>query len=182
MIVRVLRALRARLSTHVRDLVVNGIAASTLAPRSVRRRLYRLSGMDVRTSSISPRCFFGGPRVTVGSRTFVNYGCFFDCLAPIEIGRDCAIGMNAQFVTSTHQKGGPQRRAGPAFGAPIRIADGCWIGAGAIVLPGVSVGKGCVIAAGAVVTGDCPAHGLYAGNPARRIKDLPEDALRETET
>ncbi|WP_372495087.1 acyltransferase [Nocardioides pinisoli] len=52
--------------------------------------------------------------------------------------------------------------------------NGAWIGAAVTVLPGVTIGPGCVVAAGSVVTADCQANGLYAGVPARRIRDLPD--------
>jgi maltose O-acetyltransferase len=52
------------------------------------------------------------------------------------------------------------------------IEDGCWIGAGATILPGVTVRAGCIVASGAIVTKDCEPNGLYAGNPARRIREL----------
>lgn len=56
---------------------------------------------------------------------------------------------------------------------PITVGDGCWIGARAVILPGVTIGDGCVIAAGAVVSKDCAPNGMYAGVPARRIRELP---------
>ncbi|WP_247602466.1 DapH/DapD/GlmU-related protein [Gordonia rubripertincta] len=56
---------------------------------------------------------------------------------------------------------------------PIVVGDYCWIGAGAIILPGVVVGEGCIISAGAVVIRDCEPNGLYAGVPAIRKRDLP---------
>jgi len=166
---------RSHLAVHLHDLVVNGVAASTLIPRRMRWALYRIRGIPVATHQISPRCFFGGRQISIGPGTFVNYGCFFDSLAPIDIGSDCAIGMHARFITSTHRPGGPQRRAGAPYGAPITVGAGCWIGAGATILPGVTIGEGCIIGSGAVVTGDCPPHTLCAGNPARRIRDLAAD-------
>ncbi|WP_447643573.1 acyltransferase [Nocardioides zeae] len=54
----------------------------------------------------------------------------------------------------------------------MEIGNGAWIGARALILPGVSVSEGCVIAAGAVVNRNTEPHGLYAGVPARRIRDL----------
>lgn len=54
------------------------------------------------------------------------------------------------------------------------MEDGCWLGGNVTVLPGVTIGRGCVIAAGAVVTKSCDPNGLYAGVPARRIRDLDE--------
>ena len=75
-------------------------------------------------------------------------------------------------VTGSHQLGDRRRRAGPPLPRPVRIGSGCWLGARVIVLPGVTIGPGCIIAAGAVVAQDCAADGLYAGVPARRLRDL----------
>ncbi|PZU62885.1 DapH/DapD/GlmU-related protein [Sphingobium sp.] len=53
------------------------------------------------------------------------------------------------------------------------IHNGCWIGLGVTILPGIVIGEGCVIAAGSVVNKNCEKNGLYAGVPAKRVKDLP---------
>lgn len=166
---------RNRLALLTRDVWVNGIGAWPIWPGKVRQLLYRAYGMDILSGGVSPGCFFGSPLVRIGPGTTVNYRCFFDSLERIEIGRDCAIGMEVLFCTSTHQLGGPSRRAGPPYGLPIRVGDGCWIGGRAILLPGVTVGDGCVVAAGAVVTKTCEPNGLYAGIPAERIRDLPRE-------
>nr|WP_243895920.1 acyltransferase [Paenibacillus sp. F411] len=78
------------------------------------------------------------------------------------------------FCTDTHEIGTSDERGGERKLLPIKVDDGCWIGARVTILPGVTVGQGCIIAAGAVVTKDCEPNGLYAGVPARRIKDLSE--------
>jgi len=72
-----------------------------------------------------------------------------------------------------HEVGPADQRAGKRVDRPIRIGDGTWIATRAVVLAGVTIGRGCVIAAGAVVTRDCEPHGLYAGAPAARRRDLP---------
>jgi len=155
------------------DGLVNGLAASKLTPRPVRYAIYRLCGMQVQSPSILAGSFFLGPRIHIGRGTFVNYRCFFENnLAPIEIGENCSIAMEVMFCTGTHKLGGRAHRAGPAVGGAIRVQPGTWIGTRAVLLPGVTVGAGCVIAAGAVVTQDCAPHGLYAGVPARRIRNL----------
>jgi acetyltransferase-like isoleucine patch superfamily enzyme len=164
---------RALLGAATRDIVLNMVAASPLVPRTVRWLIYRAWGVRAATRAIMPRCFVGGSHLMLGRRTFVNYGCFFDTSSPIVIGSDCAFGMQVLLCTSTHGLGGPRRRGGRLESKPITIDDGCWIGARTVVLPGVHIGPGCVVAAGSVVTRDCAPHGLYAGNPARRVKDLP---------
>ena len=65
---------------------------------------------------------------------------------------------------------------------PIRVEAGSWLGAGVLVLPGVTIGHGSVIAAGAVVTKSTCADGLYAGVPARRVRDLPAGTIRSSDS
>ncbi len=76
------------------------------------------------------------------------------------------------FCTTTHKMGTSERRAKEVIEKSIVIGSGTWIGARATIIPGVYVGNGCVIAAGAIVSKDCEPNGLYAGVPARRIKNL----------
>lgn len=140
--------------------------------RKGRWLLLRAAGIKTRAWNIAPGCFFGGTNITIGQGTYVNRECLFDGFASIAIGERCAIGMRVMFVTSSHEPGGPERRAGKLSGRPITVGDGCWIGSGAVLLPGVTVGDGCVIAAGAVVRSDCEPHTMYAGVPARRVKTL----------
>lgn len=92
--------------------------------------------------------------------------------ADITIGNNVGIGFRVTFINSSHQVGSGGHRAGKGFARSIVVEDGCWIGANAIILPGVTIGKGCVIGAGALVTKDCDPNGLYIGVPARRIKTL----------
>ena len=168
-----------RFDLLMRDLVVNGIASWALWPGQFRRQIYQAYGMEIETPGISPGCFFGSPRVSIGAGTTVNYRCFFDSFATIRIGRSCAIGMEVLFCTSTHELGPPEKRAGRPTGTRITVGDGCWIGARAVILPGVTIENGCLIAGGAVVTKDCAANGLYAGVPARRVRDLPQAPERD---
>lgn len=172
--------------TVIRDFTINVVAASVFWPPYMRCFLYRAVGMKVQTYKIYPRCFFGGTRIRIGRGTIVSYNCFFDASAPITIGNGCAIADNVQFCTSTHAIGTCDRRAGDRIVRPICVEDGCWIGTRAIILPGITIGAGCVIAAGALVLHDCEPNGLYAGVPAKRMRDLTvhderlESPLEET--
>lgn len=133
-------------------------------------------GMDVRTDPwlIRSGTRFMGPHLTVGERSFINHDCFFENEQErVTIGADCKVGMRVLFCTASHEVGPSSRRGGVEIKAPIKVEDGVWIGADSTILPGVTIGRGCIVAAGAVVATDCEPDGLYAGVPARRIRDLP---------
>jgi len=108
----------------------------------------------------------------IGAGSFINDSVFID-RGPVTLGRNVYVGPRAVIITAEHPVGGPELRAAEGAPVPVRVGDGTWIGANATILPGVTIGSGCVIAAGAVVTRDCDPNGLYAGIPARRVKDLP---------
>lgn len=115
---------------------------------------------------------FEGGRITVGEGCFINRGCYFDATGPIRIGRNVTVGHGVALVTASHAVGGPHARAGAVTARHVNVGDGVWIGANAIILPGVTIGAGSIIAAGAVVTRDVPGNVLVAGNPAVVKKEL----------
>jgi len=151
------------------------LAAADATPASLRGRLYRSMGLDIRTEPhrIRSGLFVTGPRLTVGVGAFVDHAVFVENeVAPVVIGDRARIGLRVLLCTATHTIGPSADRAGEDVEAPVTIGQGAWIGAGATVLPGVTVGAGCVVAAGSVVGEDCAPDGLYAGVPARRVRDL----------
>ncbi|RUR01240.1 acyltransferase [Labedella endophytica] len=156
-----------------RDLIM-ALASARLMPHRYRALLVSQAGVRVGEGVL----FMGGidivgnAEVTFGRGVFVNHRCYFDAAAPITVGDNVQIGDNVRIITSTHEMGGPERRASKSLSLAVTIATGVWIGSGATVLPGLSVGQGCMIAAGSVVTRDCEDNGLYAGVPARRIREL----------
>lgn len=153
------------------------IAPSPMIPVSVRGKLLKLAGIKIETATIRSKCYFSNPNIEIGKNTFINsHSKFYSTekgAGYIKIGANCDIAMNVLITTMTHDIGDKSRRAGSNQYLPVTIGDGCWIGANATILPGVTIGDGCIIAAGAVVNKDCEPNGLYAGVPARRIKDLP---------
>lgn len=155
-----------------RDLVLNSLIASPLVPRPLRWRALRLYGLRIDKCFVSPGVWFGSSQISIGRGTFVNYGCMFNASGGIHVGSRVSIGMRSVFVTSSHEIGGPEHRAGRATSSPIVVGDGAWIGANVTILPGVTVGRGCVIAAGSVVTRDCEPDSVYAGVPARKVRTL----------
>ncbi len=162
------------LRTAAWDAAVNRLAGSSCVPRVGRYLIYRAVGLEVGSPALAPGIYIQSRRLRVGPRSFVNRGVRVYCgWATVTIGSRVQVAMGVTFVTDGHPVGGPEQRAGDAVSArPIVVGDGCWIGANATLLPGVTVGPGCVVAAGAVVTRDCQPNGLYAGVPARRVRDL----------
>ncbi|CAN5771158.1 sugar O-acetyltransferase [soil metagenome] len=117
------------------------------------------------------RCDYGY-NIRIGRRSFVNYGGVFLDVNPITIGDEVLIAANVQLLTATHPLDAKRRRAWWEYARPISIADGAWIGGGAIVLPGISIGRDAIVGAGAVVTRDVEPGTVVAGNPARVIRRL----------
>ncbi|CNF41129.1 hexapaptide repeat-containing transferase [Mycobacterium tuberculosis] len=113
-----------------------------------------------------------GSYITIGSGTFANYGLTALDVAPITIGNDVQIGPNVQLLTPTHPLDAEQRRAKLEAAEPIVIEDNAWLGGGAIILPGVTIGTNSVIGAGSVVTRDVPPDVVAVGNPAKVIRHL----------
>ena len=116
-------------------------------------------------------CDVGG-NISIGARSFANFGLIVLDVAPVTIGDDVQIGPNVQILTPTHPLDADLRRAKWEAAEPIAIGDNVWLGGGAIVLPGVTIGADAVIGAGAVVTRDVPANVVAVGNPARVIRTL----------
>jgi acetyltransferase-like isoleucine patch superfamily enzyme len=106
-----------------------------------------------------------GLRLQLGSRVFVNQGCRFLDYAGIRLGDRVMVGPGVTFITLSHPVDPGERRR-YLTGGPIDVAENAWIGAGATILPGVSIGRDAVIAAGAVVADDVPAGNLVAGPKA----------------
>lgn len=111
-----------------------------------------------------------GTNIRIGRDGYINYNCvFLDCAA-IEIGDRLQMAPAVQLYTATHPVDAATRRAGLEYARPIRIGDDVWIGGGAIILPGITIGDGSVVGAGSIVTHDVPAGSVVAGNPARVIR------------
>ena len=152
---------------------LNSVAGSRWMPRALRWMLYRAYGLRIETPNIfAGNVFTGGREISIGRGTFMNVGSYFEAVAPITIGARCHIAMQVIAVTSDHPFTSDGEFSRHRVGRPITVGDDCWIGARAMLLPGVNIGDRVVIAAGSVVTRDCESGGLYAGNPARRIREL----------
>lgn len=94
-------------------------------------------------------------------------GCYIQSINGIEIGENVWIGPGVKIISANHNIDNLQT---PVHDAPIIIGDNCWIGANAVILPGVVLGMSTVVGAGAIVTKSFPNGGVIVGNPAKRIK------------
>jgi maltose O-acetyltransferase len=117
-------------------------------------------------------CEYGN--VSIGDRTFVNVDAVMLDVAPITIGAACQLATRVQLLTATHPIDPEPRGLGWEYGQPITIADNVWLGGGAIVCPGVTIGQDTVVGAGAVVTRDLPAGVVATGVPARVQREIGE--------
>lgn len=116
-----------------------------------------------------------GTSIKFGKNCFMNFDCVILDGAPVEIGDNFMAATKVQLITATHPIDAVQRTAsGLEYGKPIKIGDNCWLGAGVIVLPGVTIGNNVIVGAGAVVTKDVPDNVVVVGNPARIIRRLGE--------
>ncbi|MHA5053692.1 DapH/DapD/GlmU-related protein [Streptomyces sp. SD15] len=106
-----------------------------------------------------------GLHLDLAERVFINQNCTFLDYAGIRLGERVMVGPKATFITVGHPVD-PEERRGWLSGAPIDVAENVWIGAGATILPGVSIGRDAVVAAGAVVTDDVPPASLVTGSKA----------------
>lgn len=124
-----------------------------------------------------------GRNIYIGDNVSINMNCTFVDCNKIIIGNNVLIASNVQLYTSTHPVELSERLVPGwtpesneyfcrTYALPITIGNGCWIGGGVIVLPGVAIGNGSVIGAGSVVTKDIPDNSLAAGNPCRVIREI----------
>jgi maltose O-acetyltransferase len=113
-----------------------------------------------------------GTQIHIGARTFVNFNLVALDVAPITIGEDVQIGPNVQLLTPTHPIDPERRRSKEEGGKPITIGNNVWLGGGAIVCPGVTIGENSVVGAGSVVVRDLPPNVVAVGNPARIVRQL----------
>jgi len=108
-----------------------------------------------------------GYNVTLGDDVFVNFNCVMLDVVPITLGDRVQVALAVQFLAADHPHYAVERASGIEFGRPITVEDDVWLGGGAILCPGVTVGRGTIIGAGSVVTRDVPPGATAVGNPAR---------------
>jgi len=127
-------------------------------PQRIRNKLYNWSGIHV------------------GKNANINRGCYFVDSSKgnlIHIGDRATIAPGVIFIASSEPDSSILREYGLSKCEKIIVDDDAWIGAGAIILPGIKVGKCSIVGAGAVVTKDVPEYTIVAGVPAKVLKEIP---------
>lgn len=113
-----------------------------------------------------------GSHIYTGDNVFMNFNCIvLDC-AEVFLGNNVFFGPNVQIYTAYHPVIASERIKGPELAAPIHVKDNVWVGGGAIICKGVTIGENTTIGAGSVVTRDMPANVFAAGNPCRVIRQM----------
>ena len=108
-----------------------------------------------------------GFNIRLGAGVFLNFNCIILDVVAVMIGDRTQIGPGVQILAADHPRDPAVRASGLELGRPVHIGRNVWIGAGAIILPGVSIGDDAIVGAGSVVTRDVPAGATAFGNPAR---------------
>jgi acetyltransferase-like isoleucine patch superfamily enzyme len=124
------------------------------------------------SAGVSPEQGLDGAVVTIGDRCVIGKGSGVVGHWRIEIGDDVWTGHHVYITDANHGYVDPDQPVGKQFAAPrpVRIGSGSWLGHGALVLGGATIGEHVVVGAGAVVTGDLPDFSVAVGNPARVIR------------
>ncbi len=117
---------------------------------------------------------WGGRFVKMGAHVYANFGLTLVDDGEITIGDGCMFAPNVILATAGHPIDPALRAEVYQYTQPIHIGNNVWIGAGAIVLPGVTIGDNTVIGAGSIVTRDIPANVVALGNPCRVLRQIGE--------
>jgi acetyltransferase-like isoleucine patch superfamily enzyme len=138
----------------------------------MRQYLSEITGtnIDESTTIFAPFYTNFGKFIQIGKNVFINHACSFLDMGGITIEDEVLIGPKVNIITENHPLDPDNRRA--LITKPVRIKRKAWIGAGATILPGVTIGKNAVVAAGALVSKDVPDNVVVGGTPARIIKKI----------
>lgn len=117
---------------------------------------------------------WGGHHVHFGKNVYANFNLTLVDDTHIYIGDHTMIGPNVVIATGGHPLLPELRQKGYQYNAPVHIGKNCWIGAGAIIVPGITIGDHSVIGAGSVVTKDIPSNVLAVGNPCKVLREISD--------
>lgn len=145
----------------------------------LRAALLRSRGIEVGEGTLvygTPELSGGEGRtfhkLTIGRHCRIGVDCAFEVGDLIAIGDRVVIDHQVMIITTTHELGPREHRAGPLVRHPVRIEAGAWIGARSMILPGVTVGAGAIVDPGSAVNRDVAPHTRVRGTPARQVEEL----------
>ena len=152
------------------------------AKKAIYKLLFGSIGNQV-LIDIDFRCEYG-KNIHIGNQVIINMNCTFLDNGAINIGDNVMIAPDVKIYTATHSvvfsermpvRSNPKASICDTIACPVTIENGVWIGGGAVILPGVTVGRNSVIGAGSVVTKSIPANSIAVGNPCRVIKSIDNE-------
>ena len=117
---------------------------------------------------------WGGKHVHFGKNVYANFGLTLVDDTHIYVGDGTMFGPNCVIATAGHPIDSELRERQLQYNIPVHIGKNCWLGAGVLVMPGVTIGDNSVIGAGSVVTKDIPANVIAVGNPCRVLREIGE--------
>lgn len=156
---------------------LNQFNATPDTPEGLARReqlLKEILGRHNNLPYIIPPIYsnWGLKNVHIGRDVVFNFGtCIVDD-GPVYVGDDSLIGPGCHIVTSIHPVSPRLRRKKLQYNKPVRLGNNVWLGAGAIILPGVTIGDNSIVGAGSVVTHDVPSDTIVVGNPAKVLRKI----------
>ena len=141
-------------------------------PQEVRNILTEITGSKINDSIqvLTPFNTDFGRNIRIGNGVFINKSCMFVDLGGIELEDNVLIGPEVKILSVNHPLD-PKNRRGVILKS-VKIRRNAWLGAGVTVCPGVTIGENSIIGAGSVVTKDVPSNTVYAGVPAKFIKNI----------
>lgn len=152
--------------------ITGQLNASYHTPEQVRKVIGELTGQEIDETTwiVPPFHTDFGQFIRLGRKVFINSGCMFMDRGGITLEDGVFVGPQVNIITENHAEQ-PELRHN-VYTKPVVIKRNAWIGAAAVILPGVTIGENAIVAAGAVVTRDVPDNVIAGGVPARAIRPI----------
>jgi galactoside O-acetyltransferase len=163
-----------RANAKRRMIAFNATGPDTLEERV--RLMNEIFGKETKAWIEPPFYFCYGTNIEIGEGTYINFNCNFVDDTKIMIGKNVLFGPAVTIATVGHPINPNYREY--MYADPVKIEDNCWIGAGSIICPGVTIGENSVIGAGSVVTKDIPDNSVAVGNPCKVLRTINDHDMK----